>query len=106
MIVDVSQLSWLVRRLDHSATLKSFTVVVVFLTALLQVVVVFTGLVVLLVGDYDDLGTGMFILAVVVTVAFVAITPLGFLVWDWMARRPWKYLAAIVGGLLGLVVLI
>jgi hypothetical protein len=93
----------MIRRMDVSATLKAFTVVIAFLTVLISLCSVYGFVIEVL---HDDYGYGepadwVFLAAVLAAGTVAALTPLAFIVWDWMMRKPWRATAAVTGGLLG-----
>ena len=105
MIVDISALTRLIRGMDVSATLKTFTASFAFLTVLFYLQEIFQFVVDFLSYDLDLIDAdsiGWFATAVGLMV-ISAFTPLAFIVWDWMARRTWGYLAAFNGAVLGAV---
>lgn len=102
MIIDISALAKMVRRMDVSATLKSFVVVFAVMFVLANLVNIMNFLMNFLQsGLFGDIDRGRFVIAWVVTAIIAAFGPLAFIVWDWMARQPWRHLAAISGALIG-----
>ena len=99
MIINISALAVMVRRMDESATLKSFVVVlaVLFVLANLENLKNFMQWELL-----DEIfGNRGLVIAWVVAAFIGAFGPLGFIIWDWVARQPWRHLAAISGALIG-----
>jgi hypothetical protein len=105
MTIDISALAWMVRRMDVSATLKTFVavfaifIVLYYLGAIFQIV---SGVLRDDFGISDSGGTGWLVLAITMSV-IAAFSPLTFILWDWVARRPWRYLAAFNGAFLGAI---
>jgi hypothetical protein len=97
-IIDISALASMVRRMDRSATLKSFVVVVAVLLVLTNLAKIADVLQSGLLEVFDQRG---FVAAWVVTAIIAALAPLAFIVWDWMARQPWGHFAAIGGASIG-----
>lgn len=101
MTVDISALAAMVRRMDVSATLKSFVVVFAFLFVAQNLAAIFAFLKDVLRYDLIDSENIGILVAQAVTGTVFAFTPLAFIMWDWMARKQWAHLAAITGGLIG-----
>ena len=98
MTIDISALASMVRRMDVSATLKSFVVVVAVLLVWTNLATIGTALQWGILELFDAAGVAS---AWVITAVIAALAPLGFIVWDWVARRPWRHLAAVSGALIG-----
>jgi hypothetical protein len=96
--IDISALAAMVRRMDVSATLKSFVVVVAVLLVWTNLVTIGEMLRSGMLEIVDDPG---FLAAWIGTAAVAAVGPLAFVLWDWVARRPWRHLAAITGAAIG-----
>ncbi len=101
MTIDISALAAMIRRMDVSATLKSFVVVLAFLFVVKNLAVIQQFVRDILQSGLLDAESGSVLLAWSITAAAVAFTPLAFVVWDWMARKQWGHLAAINGALIG-----
>ena len=103
MIIDITALTWMIRRMDVSATLKTFSAAFAFLTVVFYLQDIF-GFVVdtfryeLDLVNADSIGWFASSVGLMIIAAF---TPLAFILWDWVARQPWRVLAAVNGVLLG-----
>ena len=101
MTVDITALAGTVRRLDVSATSRSFFAVLAPLSVLLNLAGVFAFLVALLEADFGFEEDGAFVASAAVMAIF-AFAPLGFVVHDWLARREgWRHMSAIIGAAIG-----
>ena len=103
MNIDISAISRMVRRFDTSATFKNFVAVFAILSVPVNLHVIHAFIV-----DAIVMGFGLWepddyvFLAATIALAFIAaVMPLGFILWDWVARQPWRSLAAINAALLG-----
>ncbi len=105
MTVDISALAWLVRRMDVSATLKTFVAVFAVFAVLvyLREIYQFVSEVLRFESEFFDSEFVGWLIAGVAMAVISAFGPLAFIVWDWVARRPWRYLAALNGALLGAI---
>lgn len=105
MTVDISALAWIVRRLDVSATFKTFVAVFAILLVLYNLIAIYQFVLIALHDDFGivESGSAGWLIAGIVTLVVAAFGPLAFIVWDWVARRPWRYLAAFNGALLGAI---
>jgi len=105
MIIDISALSWMIRRMDVSATLKTFTAAFAFLTVLfyLREIYEFVANIIRYDFDLDESGSLTSSIAAVSLMIISAFTPLLFILWDWISRQPWRYLAAVNGAIVGAV---
>jgi hypothetical protein len=106
MIVDVTALATIVRRLDVSATLRAFVAVLAPLVVLWQLGVIVNALASL--SELDgfaeilDNEDALFAAAIVALAIAGAFAPLGFIVADWAARHAsWRHLTAVSGAALG-----
>jgi hypothetical protein len=105
MTVDISALAWIVRRLDVSATLKTFVAVFAILLVLYNLTAIYQFVLIALHDDFGIVESGStgWLGAGIVTLVVASFGPLAFIVWDWVARRPWRYLAAFNGAFLGAI---
>lgn len=103
MIVDISALAWMIRRMDVSATLKTFTATFALLTVLFYLREIYEFVVDVIRYDFDldESGSLAWLVGSVSLMAISAFTPFAFILWDWVARQPWRYLAALNGALIG-----
>ncbi len=106
MIVDITRISTVVRRLDVAATLKAFFALlgpflVVWNVSMLRYAYQVVSL--QYPDDWSDLDDDFLTAGFVLLSATLAtLAPLGFIVTDWAARRPTsRYLSVITGSLLG-----
>ena len=95
----------MIRRMDVSATLKTFTALFALLTVFVYLGEIYRFVVDVVRHDFDldESGSIGWLLTSVGTGIVAAFTPLAFIAWDWVARQPWRYLAAVNGALLGAV---
>lgn len=101
MTIDITALAGLVGRLDVSAALRSFTVVMAFIFVILNLTVIYLGVGELLVWDFEEASTTVVFIAFLLTAVIAAFGPLVFLFWDWAARKPWRHISAVSGALMG-----
>ena len=103
MTVDISALAWMVRRMDVSATVKSFFAVFVIFVVLvyLSALYGFTSKLLHYLFHFLDSENLGVVFSVILTAVISTLAPLTFIIWDWVARKPWRHLAALNGALLG-----
>ncbi len=101
MSIDITGLTNLIRRLDLSATAKSFLAVATVFFVAMNLVNAYVFITEVLRYDvFEEEGAG-FVIAQITVLAVFAFSPLLFIVWDWIMRKPWRHLAAILGSLMG-----
>lgn len=103
MTIDVSGIAWMIRRMDVSATIKNFVAVFSILSVPLYLVAAFASLAGMIAFglDLEDSGDAIFLATGIVVAVLSALSPLLFILWDWVARQPWRTWAAINGALMG-----
>ena len=103
MTIDITEIGSLVRRMDTSATLKSFVVVVSILFVLTNLANIYEFVLQIWLIDTMIPKESHHLIAIVILLIVFAFGPLAFIFWDWVARQPWRHLSAIKGAITGAI---
>ncbi len=105
MTIDISGIAWMIRRMDLSATLKNFVAVFAILSVPVYLGAIYAFIINLIEFGFDlwEPNDTLFIAASIITAVVAVFGPLLFIVWDWIARQPWRIWAAINGALMGAI---
>jgi MFS family permease len=101
MSIDITPLVRMVKRLDISANFKAFVVVGALLMTIPNLRAIFMGIVespVLVDMESNDT---LFAIGYLLTAFVVFLVPLSAILWDWLARKPWRHLDVIAGAFMG-----
>ena len=101
MTVDITGVATVVRRLDESSTLRSFAAVLAILYVALSLTTI--GVLIPQVVEFGFLEgeDRTAFVAALVAASLGSFAPLSFIAMDWVARKPWRHVSAIVGAAIG-----
>ena len=90
MTIDVSAIAWMVRRMDSSATMKTFVATFTLIAVPFALFVFFASIAEIMAEGFFDMwepDDTVFLVTGILAALLSFATPFLFIVWDWIARQ-------------------